>query len=701
MTPLAGTWSVGTAVVVGNRRGSISKVGESLLKVTFSDASKAWVDPADCAAAFAVGAIVSVAGRRGTVAKVGEHMLRVQFDDGSKNWVGFDECAATLTKKRAASASDGDDERALKRQKKRQNAEPAEATSSIPPHRFVLAPMVGGSELAFRLLCRRYGADLCYSPMIYSRKFVDDAAYRDIALYMTDDERTGKMPLVAHFCGNDASTLLEAAKLAEKRGVAAIDLNLGCPQRIAHSGHFGSYLLGDNDRDLVVGIVRTLADNLTIPVFCKIRLLDTPADTLKLCRDLIKAGCKLIALHARYRGTATRRRDGPAHLDKFQQLKAALSADSACAGVPIVCNGNVRCGEDVVANLASTKADGIMSAEGLLDIPTLFMTARNSESGVHELRDVTTTSDMTSNQERKLLKKLREIERLEAKATQELSADEKSKLGCKTQLQAELQTLRKSSGAVEASDENKGNSDRVPDPLSVTLEYLALAGKFPVDAPLATVVFHVRRIAREYLSKYQMVEEVARLVESAPGKFKDDAERRSAALKRLRELIEQCIKYRDGKEQFTYDANKAREAQQRQKAKKQELVARRKFEERMIRKAKREGLDDYHYLKTGAAPCKSDVAAVRAVETEAGQKAKWKARFGSFCFDYCVQGRCRFAGNTGSASSSGTKNASSGALCPFKHYDVLDSAAAADGIEAAAALAQAPADVPSWLAENE
>lgn len=40
--------------------------------------------------------------------------------------------------------------------------------------------------------------------------------------------------------------------------------------------------------------------------------------------------------------------------------------------VPIIANGNVRTWDDVQQNLALTAANGIMSAEGLLDNPALF-----------------------------------------------------------------------------------------------------------------------------------------------------------------------------------------------------------------------------------------------------------------------------------------------------------------------------------------
>ena len=51
---------------------------------------------------------------------------------------------------------------------------PAAPRPPLPPHRLVLAPMVGGSELPFRQLTRKYGSDLCYTPMIYSKQFVED-----------------------------------------------------------------------------------------------------------------------------------------------------------------------------------------------------------------------------------------------------------------------------------------------------------------------------------------------------------------------------------------------------------------------------------------------------------------------------------------------------------------------------------------------
>mmetsp|Transcript_23373 Transcript_23373/g.30526 ORF Transcript_23373/g.30526 Transcript_23373/m.30526 type:complete len:131 (-) Transcript_23373:447-839(-) len=49
--------------------------------------------------------------------------------------------------------------------------------------------MVGQSDLPFRLLCRRYGADVCYTEMIYSKKFSECQIYRNSALQTSEKDR--------------------------------------------------------------------------------------------------------------------------------------------------------------------------------------------------------------------------------------------------------------------------------------------------------------------------------------------------------------------------------------------------------------------------------------------------------------------------------------------------------------------------------
>ena len=97
----------------------------------------------------------------------------------------------------------------------------------LPPHKYILAPMVGASELAFRLLCRKYGAQVCYTPMMSAAKFATDSNYRDAEFQHPDDNNSCDHPLTCHFSANDPTEFAAAAVRAESLGCDAVDLNLG------------------------------------------------------------------------------------------------------------------------------------------------------------------------------------------------------------------------------------------------------------------------------------------------------------------------------------------------------------------------------------------------------------------------------------------------------------------------------------------
>jgi tRNA-dihydrouridine synthase 1 len=532
--------------------------------------------------------------------------------------------------------------------------------SRIPDLRYILAPMVGASELAFRLLCRKYGATLAYTPMMDAARFANDESYRRSEFPVCSSSSSHyDRPLVCHFSANTPQDFAAAAMAAEPY-CDAIDLNLGCPQRTAHIGHFGSYLLGPSDRTLVQSMIAAAARTVRIPICVKIRLLDTVAETTELVQQLHEAGASWIAIHARYRATWDRKgpgaRDGPALLDQIATIRQQLPH------VKLIANGNIVSFSDCEKNLRLTNADGVMSAEGILDNPALFLPRYGTN--LEQTMEIpcmltwntplpssppssTTSQDVsaekTRKKKRKLAKKLSKIQEMEVKLRcgEKLLEEENEMLRTKSKLETKLALLNcdtaispGDASKITTTTSNESNTTTITlreltawasNKVNLANEYLSLARQYPPS--IRTVVFHIRRMLRDELTRYQLLDDCV----AAP------------TLQDVQRIVDQVAAYQKDPSTFSYDRQKAAREKEALAKKKHEEGKRKRFEDRMIRKAKREGREDLEfYLRVGTVlPTPSVIAKLKTMSHEE-QLRDWKVhQFSQHCMAYHLVGKCQ------------------------------------------------------------
>jgi len=228
---------------------------------------------------------------------------------------------------------------------------------------YVLAPMAGITDSAFRQICKEFGADVVYSEMASVTALVYNPKPTLEMLEFSQKER----PYVVQLFGSNPDHFAQAVKLVTKKiKPDGIDINFGCPvKKVAKQGA-GAVLM--NDFKLAHKIIETTIKNTNLPVSIKCRSKVGEVDVLKFLDSVRDLDIKAVMIHGR---TLAQGHSGSVD---FEIIKKARNYFD---GV-IIANGGVKDCKSAEDLLGKTGADGIGIGQGALGRPWIFKEFRIS-----------------------------------------------------------------------------------------------------------------------------------------------------------------------------------------------------------------------------------------------------------------------------------------------------------------------------------
>lgn len=235
---------------------------------------------------------------------------------------------------------------------------------SLDIHRgILLAPMEDVTDLPFRVICKRMGADIVYTEFVNSDGLVRGSKKTEQKMFFREDER----PVGIQIYGGDIDAMAGAARMAENFHPDLIDINCGCWVRDVAMRGAGAGLLRDLPK--MEKIASTVVNAVKTPVTLKTRLgWDAQSirivDVAKMCEAV---GIAALTVHCRTRDQGHK---GAVDFSWIPKIKEAVA-------MPVIVNGDIMSPQNVKTVFEETGCDAVMIGRGAVLNPWIFRQARH------------------------------------------------------------------------------------------------------------------------------------------------------------------------------------------------------------------------------------------------------------------------------------------------------------------------------------
>ncbi len=234
-------------------------------------------------------------------------------------------------------------------------------TNALKQNPFVLAPMAGITDHAFRSFMKARGASVVVTELV-SAVGIKYSSDRTLSLMSFDDTQH---PIGIQLFGEEPEIMAEAAKVAQDRGADFVDLNFGCPVPKVTKKGAGSAILKDLPH--MIDMISTIKKAINIPLTIKIRTGwdQQTRNADEVVKIAYNEGVAWVAIHGRTRAEAY---TGLADWDYIAQVKSR-------AQLPILGNGDILTAQQAVHRVKSSGCDGVLIGRGCLKNPHIFADA--------------------------------------------------------------------------------------------------------------------------------------------------------------------------------------------------------------------------------------------------------------------------------------------------------------------------------------